>query len=92
MGKLNRRYTSIVPKFAHNGIQSIASKLLKTSDDKRGKRFKINRLLKEIKVPANELLQVVSGLYIVITKRKVFFFLICMKHLFLNPIKKTLEL
>lgn len=48
MGKLNRRYTSIVPKFAHNGIQSIASKLLKTSDDKRGKRFKINRLLKAI--------------------------------------------
>ncbi len=48
MGKLNRKYTSVIPKFAHEGLQNVASKLLKTSDDKRGKRFKINRLLKAI--------------------------------------------
>ncbi len=48
MGKLNDKYTSLVPKFAHKGVSTIISPFLKTKDDKRGKRFKINRLLKAI--------------------------------------------
>ncbi len=48
MGKLNRKYTSIVPKFLHSAVSNLASPLLKTSDDNRGKRFKARRLLKAI--------------------------------------------
>ncbi|WP_374550715.1 asparagine synthase (glutamine-hydrolyzing) [Flavobacterium sp.] len=48
MGKLNEKYSTIVPKFFHNGILKTADFLLKTSDDNRGKRFKANRLLKAI--------------------------------------------
>lgn len=48
MGKLNKKYTSIVPKFLHTTLSSIALPLLKTSDDNRGKRFKARRLLKAI--------------------------------------------
>ncbi|MCA0152993.1 asparagine synthase (glutamine-hydrolyzing) [Winogradskyella vincentii] len=46
MGKLNNKYTSLVPKYAHNHILNLAKKLLRTKDDNRGKRFKLNRLLK----------------------------------------------
>ena len=48
MGKLNSKYTAMVPKFVHKALLKTIPKLLKTKDDKRGKRFKINRLLKAI--------------------------------------------
>lgn len=48
MGKLNDRYTSVIPKFVHNVLLNTTTRLLKTKDDKRGKRFKMNRLLKAI--------------------------------------------
>lgn len=48
MGKLNEKYSSIIPQFLHNGILKTGDFLLKTSDDNRGKRFKANRLLKAI--------------------------------------------
>ncbi len=48
MGKLNQKYTQIIPKNAHHFISKSIEKLLHTKDDKRGKRFKLNRLLKAI--------------------------------------------
>ena len=48
MGKLNKKYTSMIPEFLHKGIKNVALPLLKTSDDNRGKRFKARRLLKAI--------------------------------------------
>ena len=48
MGKLNANYTSIVPKSLHQGFVNIGNTVLKTKDDKRGNRFKANRLLKAI--------------------------------------------
>lgn len=48
MGRLNSRYTSFIPAGVHNTIKSFSSNLLSTSDDKRGKRFKVKKLLKAI--------------------------------------------
>jgi asparagine synthase (glutamine-hydrolysing) len=48
MGKLNRQYTSFVPSAVHNSIQSFASRALATKYDKRGLRFKLNKLIKAI--------------------------------------------
>lgn len=48
IGKLNNKYTSIIPKSIHSGIEKIGNTVLKTSEDNRGKRFKANRLLKAI--------------------------------------------
>ncbi|GGD10077.1 asparagine synthase (glutamine-hydrolyzing) [Hyunsoonleella pacifica] len=48
IGKLNTKYTNIVPKSIHNIMKSVTSPFLKTSSDNRGKRFKIKRLLNSI--------------------------------------------
>ena len=48
MGKLNQKYTQIIPPNAHHFIAKSVGNLLHTKDDKRGKRFKLNRLLKAI--------------------------------------------
>ncbi|WP_298555605.1 asparagine synthase (glutamine-hydrolyzing) [uncultured Algibacter sp.] len=48
IGKLNTKYTNLIPKGLHNLITSTTSPLLKTSSDKRGKRFKVKRLLNSI--------------------------------------------
>lgn len=48
MGKLNQKYTQIVPQKAHQLFSKSIGSLLNSKDDKRGKRFKLNRLLKAI--------------------------------------------
>jgi asparagine synthase (glutamine-hydrolysing) len=48
IGKLNTKYTNVVPKGLHGFVKNVTSPLLKTSSDKRGKRFKIKRLLNSI--------------------------------------------
>jgi asparagine synthase (glutamine-hydrolysing) len=48
MGKMNHLYTRFVPEFIHQSLSKIANPLLSTSDDKRGKRFKVKRLLNAI--------------------------------------------
>ena len=48
MGKLNRQYTNFVPSIIHNSIQRIASRALAISHDKRGLRFKLNKLINAI--------------------------------------------
>jgi asparagine synthase (glutamine-hydrolysing) len=48
MGKLNQKYTQIVPQKVHQFASKSIGNLLHTKDDKRGKRFKLNRLLKAI--------------------------------------------
>lgn len=45
MGKINHRYTSLVPDRFHKMGISALDKILTTSEDKRGKRFKVRRLL-----------------------------------------------
>lgn len=60
MGKLNNKYTSLVPKGLHNHILKLSSGLLNTKDDNRGKRFKLNRLLKAFNYDGNQYWNIIS--------------------------------
>ncbi len=48
MGKLNRKYTSIMPEFLHDNLLKFSHLVLRQSNDQRGFRFKLNRLLNSI--------------------------------------------
>lgn len=48
MGKLNAKYTSFVPKNLHNQINKFVYKLANEKSDKRGKRYKLKRLLQSL--------------------------------------------
>lgn len=48
MGKLNRAYTGIIPRFLHTGISRLADSILTESKDRRGLMFKLNRLIKGV--------------------------------------------
>jgi asparagine synthase (glutamine-hydrolysing) len=48
IGKMNKRYTSVIPKALHNTISNLSNKYLINKDDTRGKRFQINKLLNAI--------------------------------------------
>ncbi|MFV8345398.1 asparagine synthase (glutamine-hydrolyzing) [Flavobacterium sp. ZB4P13] len=48
MGKLNEKYTNFIPLSLHRSFTYVLGNLLNTKDDKRGNRFKMNRLLKSI--------------------------------------------
>uniref|UniRef100_UPI0040497843 asparagine synthase (glutamine-hydrolyzing) n=1 Tax=Gelidibacter sp. TaxID=2018083 RepID=UPI0040497843 len=48
IGKLNSRYTSIVPQILHKNIHKISNGLLKQKDDARGFKYKLNKLLNAI--------------------------------------------
>ena len=60
MGKLNNKYTSVVPKGLHKQIIKLTSGLLNTKDDNRGKRFKLNRLLKAFNYDGNQYWNIIS--------------------------------
>ncbi len=48
IGKMNKRYTSVVPKVLHKTIAKLSNKYLVEKDDTRGKKFQINKLLNAI--------------------------------------------
>jgi asparagine synthase (glutamine-hydrolysing) len=48
MGKLNQRYTSIIPSKIHDFTIDVLDKILINRDDSRGVKFKLKRLLKSI--------------------------------------------
>ena len=48
IGKLNNKYTKLMPRSIHNQLNKMAPTLLKTKDDKRGKRYRITKLLDAI--------------------------------------------
>lgn len=48
MGKLNQKYTTLIPQSLHTKCLSLANKLLASKEDSRGLKFKANRLLKSI--------------------------------------------
>lgn len=60
MGKLNNKYTSAVPKRFHEQIIKLSSQFLNTKDDNRGKRFKLNRLLKAFNYDGNQYWNIIS--------------------------------
>ncbi|WP_111682651.1 asparagine synthase (glutamine-hydrolyzing) [Winogradskyella tangerina] len=48
IGKMNKRYKSIVPKAIHNSVLKLSQKFLVDKDDARGRKFQVNRLLHAI--------------------------------------------
>ncbi|MFD2725959.1 asparagine synthase (glutamine-hydrolyzing) [Hyunsoonleella rubra] len=48
IGRLNKMYTTYMPKFAHSILRSASDNLFKTSNDDRGRKYKIRRLLNSI--------------------------------------------
>ncbi len=60
MGKLNNKYTSIIPKSFHDQIIKLSSHLLHTKDDNRGKRFRLSRLLKAFNYDGNQYWNIIS--------------------------------
>lgn len=60
IGKMNRQYTRLVPQAIHNGIKKLSNSLLATSDDNRGKRFKIRKVLNTIDYNGQFYLNIIS--------------------------------
>lgn len=60
MGKLNNSYTSLMPKVLHSQILKLSEGFLNTKDDNRGKRFKLNRLLKAFNYDGNQYWNIIS--------------------------------
>ncbi len=60
MGKLNQKYTAIVPKIAHKQILNLTSGLLNTKNDNRGRRFQLNRLLKAFNYEGSQYWNIIS--------------------------------
>lgn len=48
IGNLNHKYTQIVPRLIHKNLIFLGNQFLKTSNESRGKLYKINRLLNSI--------------------------------------------
>ncbi|QED36531.1 asparagine synthase (glutamine-hydrolyzing) [Antarcticibacterium arcticum] len=63
MGKLNRKYTSIIPESFHGNLKSLTNPFLSSKDDKRGKRFKIKKLINAINYEDDFYYNIVSLAY-----------------------------
>ena len=48
MGRINQRYTSIIPEFLHNRLKKSFQTIFPLKEDNRGLKFKINKLLNAI--------------------------------------------
>ncbi|NRB58892.1 MAG: asparagine synthase (glutamine-hydrolyzing) [Winogradskyella sp.] len=48
IGKMNKKYTSVVPKFLHKIVSGLSNKYLIDKDDTRGRKFQVNKLLNAI--------------------------------------------
>ncbi len=63
IGKLNTKYSALVPVAFHNTLKSIASPLLSSRDDKRGLRFKAKRLMNAINYKGDFYYNIISLAY-----------------------------
>ncbi len=48
IGKMNNRYTNVIPKAFHKTISKLSNEYLINKDDTRGRKFQINKLLNAI--------------------------------------------
>ncbi|WP_299362312.1 asparagine synthase (glutamine-hydrolyzing) [Winogradskyella sp.] len=60
IGKMNKRYTGLVPKGIHKTILKLSQKLLVDKDDARGRKFQINKLLNAINYNGNFYWDIIS--------------------------------
>ena len=59
-GKMNTRYTNLIPKPIHNILLNSSKYLLATKSDNRGKRFKIKKMLKAISYEGDHYWDIIS--------------------------------
>lgn len=60
VGKMNSRYTNVVPQPIHNVLLQSSKFLLATKDDNRGRRFKIKKMLKAVDYKGNSYWDIIS--------------------------------
>ncbi len=60
MGKINQKYTNLIPEGVHNYLAKSVNFFMNTRSDRRGKRFKIKRLLKAIDYTDNYYWDIIS--------------------------------
>ncbi len=60
VGKLNKRYTSVTPKFVHNFVMKRIYPLLMDKDDKRGRKFQIRKMLNSVNYEGNYYWDIIS--------------------------------
>ena len=60
MGKLNTKYTRIIPEFIHKNTKDILTSLLATKDDNRGKRFKLKKLINAVNYQGDNYWNIIS--------------------------------
>ncbi|MEM9075510.1 MAG: asparagine synthase (glutamine-hydrolyzing) [Bacteroidota bacterium] len=48
VGKINQNYTRFIPKGIHKGLVGLVSRVLSTSDDSKGKRYKAKKMMNSI--------------------------------------------
>lgn len=60
VGKMNSRYTNVVPQTIHSVLLKSSAFLLATKDDNRGRRFKIKKMLKAIDYNGNSYWDIIS--------------------------------
>ncbi|MFK5879320.1 MAG: asparagine synthase (glutamine-hydrolyzing) [Flavobacteriaceae bacterium] len=60
MGKINQNYTGFVPQSFHGVFKKALDPFLKTKDDKRGKRFKVRKLINAIDYTDNYYWDIIS--------------------------------
>ncbi len=63
IGKLNSRYTSMIPEGVHDSLKTALLTILSSKDDKRGKRFKAKRLLNAINYKGDFYYNIISLAY-----------------------------
>ena len=60
IGKINTKYTKIVPKSVHNTISKLSGKLLHQKDDSRGIKYKLSKLINAIDYSNNYYWDIIS--------------------------------
>jgi len=60
MGKINQKYTTVVPEKLHRVVEKMINPLLHTKQDIRGKRFRARKLLKSIDYSNNYYWDIIS--------------------------------
>ncbi len=60
VGKINKKYTALVPNTLHNGIMNYFYPMLLTNDDRRDKRFVIRKMLNTVNYDGNYFWDIIS--------------------------------
>ncbi|WP_040281893.1 asparagine synthase (glutamine-hydrolyzing) [Psychroserpens damuponensis] len=60
IGKLNAKYTNVVPKRVHNAVNKFSGKLLQQKEDSRGIKYRLNKLINAIDYTNNYYWDIIS--------------------------------